>query len=78
MFEFISKLLGRKSARKNKNVPKEGKWKEFNRYGTVVAEGARLGVPTPVNAAVVEVAHRIERGELVPGTANVDELLRLT
>jgi 2-dehydropantoate 2-reductase len=46
--------------------------------GTVVAEGARLGVPTPVNAAVVEVAHRIERGELAPGPANVDEVLRLT
>ena len=46
--------------------------------GTVVAEGARLGVPTPVNAAVVELAHRIERGELVPGPANVDELVRLS
>jgi 2-dehydropantoate 2-reductase len=46
--------------------------------GTVVAEGARFGVPTPVNAAVVELAHRIERGDLVPGPANVDELLRLT
>ena len=46
--------------------------------GTVVADGARLGVAPPVNAAVVEVAHRIERGDLQPGTANVDELLRLT
>jgi 2-dehydropantoate 2-reductase len=46
--------------------------------GTVVAEGARLGVPTPVNAAVVEVAHRIERGDLEPGPQNVDLLLRLT
>jgi len=39
--------------------------------GTVVAEGSRLGVPTPVNAAVVELAHRIERGELEPGTGNL-------
>jgi 2-dehydropantoate 2-reductase len=35
--------------------------------GTVVAEGARLGVPTPVNAAVMAVAGRVERGELTPG-----------
>ncbi len=38
--------------------------------GHVVAEGARLGVPTPVNAAVVEIAHRIERGDLAPDVAN--------
>lgn len=39
--------------------------------GHVIAEGARVGVPTPVNAAIVEVAHRIERGELVPGVENL-------
>lgn len=38
--------------------------------GHVVAEGARMAVPTPVNAAVVEIAHRIERGELAPDPAN--------
>jgi len=43
--------------------------------GTVAAEGARLGVPTPVNTAIVDVAYRIERGHLSPGPANV-ELLR--
>ncbi|CAN5483589.1 ketopantoate reductase family protein [soil metagenome] len=43
--------------------------------GTVVAEGARVGVPTPINAAVVDVAHRIERGELQPGLANLELLL---
>ncbi len=43
--------------------------------GTVVREGARVGVPTPVNAAVVELAHRIERHELEPGLDNL-ELLR--
>lgn len=37
--------------------------------GLVVAEGRRLGIPTPVNARIVEVAHRIERGELIPQTA---------
>lgn len=39
--------------------------------GTVVSEGTRLGVPTPVNAAVVELAHRIERGDLLPGGGNL-------
>ena len=38
--------------------------------GLVAAEGVRLGVPTPVNRAVVEVAHRIERGELAPDPRN--------
>lgn len=42
--------------------------------GHVVAEGARLGVPTPVNAAIVEIAHRIERGDLAPDVANVGVL----
>jgi 2-dehydropantoate 2-reductase len=37
----------------------------------VVAEGARLGVPTPVNRAVVEVGHRIERGEIERSPANL-------
>jgi 2-dehydropantoate 2-reductase len=45
--------------------------------GTVVAEGRRHGVATPVNAAVVELAHRIERGDETPGPENVDLLHRL-
>jgi 2-dehydropantoate 2-reductase len=39
--------------------------------GLVVAELARYGSPAPVNAAIVEVAHRIERGDLKPGRANL-------
>lgn len=39
--------------------------------GTVVAEGARTGVPTPVNAAALEVARRIEARELAPGPDNL-------
>jgi 2-dehydropantoate 2-reductase len=38
--------------------------------GHVAAEGARLGIPTPMNSTVVEIAHRIERGELAPDLAN--------
>jgi 2-dehydropantoate 2-reductase len=39
--------------------------------GLVVAERARRGGAAPVNAAVVEIAHRIERGELKPGPDNL-------
>jgi 2-dehydropantoate 2-reductase len=39
--------------------------------GHVVSEGARFGVRTPMNAAVVEIAHSIERGELTPDPANL-------
>ncbi|TDN92161.1 2-dehydropantoate 2-reductase [Microbacterium sp. BK668] len=38
--------------------------------GLVVAEGRRLGVATPANERIVDVAHRIERGELDPSTGN--------
>ncbi|MGX5682864.1 ketopantoate reductase family protein [Schumannella luteola] len=44
--------------------------------GTVVAEGARTGIPTPVNSAVVALAHRIESGELEPSPSLVTELRR--
>lgn len=43
--------------------------------GRVVAESRRHGLDAPVNAAVVEVAHRIERGKLTPEPGNL-ELLR--
>jgi len=39
--------------------------------GVVVRRGAELGIPTPANAAVVEIAHRIERGELNTGIHNL-------
>ncbi len=34
--------------------------------GLVASEGERLGIPTPVNRAIVAAGHRIERGELTP------------
>jgi 2-dehydropantoate 2-reductase len=45
--------------------------------GLVVAERARRGGAAPVNAAVVEIAHRIERHELAPGPANLALLREL-
>lgn len=45
--------------------------------GLVVAERASRGAAAPANAAIVEVAHRIERGELAPGRDNLELLLGL-
>lgn len=45
--------------------------------GLVVAESHRYGLDAPVNAAVVELAHRIERGELDPAPGNLALLAEL-
>jgi 2-dehydropantoate 2-reductase len=43
--------------------------------GHVVALGRRLGVPTPVNAAIVETVHELEAGALAPDPALLGRLL---
>ncbi len=45
--------------------------------GHVVSSGLATGVATPVNDGIVELAHRIERGETAPGLHLADELLAL-
>jgi 2-dehydropantoate 2-reductase len=45
--------------------------------GAVVATAERHELHAPVNAAVVELAHRIERGELAPDPANGELLAEL-
>lgn len=45
--------------------------------GLVAAEAAGLGQAAPVNTAIAEIAHRIERGELSPDPANVGLLAEL-
>jgi 2-dehydropantoate 2-reductase len=42
-----------------------------------VREQERLGGTAPVNAALVAIAHRIERGELAADPANADLLRAL-
>ena len=42
-----------------------------NINGQVVAEAKKLGLSTPVNAAIVELAHRIELGILKPDPSNL-------
>jgi 2-dehydropantoate 2-reductase len=41
-----------------------------NLNGHVVTEARRLGLSTPVNAAIVELSHQIEQGSLKPGPTN--------
>jgi 2-dehydropantoate 2-reductase len=45
--------------------------------GLVAAEASRLGRAAPVNAAIAELAHRIEKGSLKPDTANLEMLKKL-
>lgn len=45
--------------------------------GLVVAEAMKLGGSAPVNAAIVELAHRVERQELKPDPSNLRLLLDL-
>ncbi len=44
--------------------------------GHVVAEGRKLGLPTPVSAAVVDVVHEVEAGTRVPAAQNIELALR--
>jgi 2-dehydropantoate 2-reductase len=38
--------------------------------GLVASEGERLGIATPVNRAIAQVGHRVERGDLRPDPLN--------
>jgi 2-dehydropantoate 2-reductase len=50
----------------------KGRQSEVNELNGLVAdEASRLGLAAPVNAAVAEVARRIERGELKPDLSNL-------
>jgi ketopantoate reductase len=42
--------------------------------GVVVEKGRELGVPTPMNIAVVELMHQLEAGEIEPGLTNLERL----
>jgi 2-dehydropantoate 2-reductase len=44
--------------------------------GLVVAEGDRLGIPTPVNAAILDAARAVERGDATPGPDGAERLRR--
>jgi 2-dehydropantoate 2-reductase len=42
----------------------------------IVAKGTEQGIPTPVNAAIVETIHEIEAGERGMGWSNLDDIAR--
>jgi len=44
--------------------------------GYVVKKGAEIGMPTPVNQAILDLAFRIESGDLAPSWDNKDLLIR--
>jgi 2-dehydropantoate 2-reductase len=44
--------------------------------GVIVRKGAEISHPTPFNSHVLEIALRVERGELKPGIENLDRLLQ--
>jgi 2-dehydropantoate 2-reductase len=44
--------------------------------GAIVRKGAEISHPTPFNSHVLEIALRVERGELTPGIENLDRLLQ--
>jgi len=52
---------------------RRGEGEDIN--GLVVSEGARLGVPTPVNQVLVDFSRRIESGALGRGLTNVEPLI---
>lgn len=57
----------------------KGRHSEVNDLnGLVAAEATRIGNRAPVNAAITEIALRIERGEIEPGPANLALLQELT
>ena len=45
--------------------------------GYIADEGRRVGVPTPVNAAIVQVVQEVQSGERPPGPDNVHRVLSL-
>ena len=42
--------------------------------GLVMSKGLELGIPTPVNDSVMTIFRSVERGELKPGLANLDQI----
>jgi hypothetical protein len=44
--------------------------------GYVVQLGTQIGIPIAMNAAIAEMVHKIEQGQIQPLTARLDDLLR--
>lgn len=56
----------------------KGRYSEVDMInGLVVEESARLGRPSPVNAAIADITRRIHEGELAPDPSNLDLVRRM-
>jgi len=87
--KIIDKLLytilghmGKKGSRTARGVVLQdflkGRRTETNHLnGHIARKGREKNIPTPANDAIVELARRIERGELKPGQSNIDVFLKL-
>ncbi len=87
--KIIDKLLytilghmGKKGSRTARGVVLQdflkGRRTETNHLnGHIARKGREKNIPTPANDAIVELARRIERGELKPGRSNVDVFMQL-
>lgn len=75
---FIIPIAIRKHARLKASMLQDlekGKLTEVDAINGSVSEyGRKVGCPTPMNDKVVEIIHRIERGELKPSFANLQYL----
>jgi 2-dehydropantoate 2-reductase len=45
--------------------------------GYVAQLGKQIGIPVPMNEAITDLVHQIERGEIQPDAARLDELLQV-
>jgi 2-dehydropantoate 2-reductase len=45
--------------------------------GYIAQVGKQIGIPVPMNAAITDLVHQIERGETQPDAARLDELLQV-
>ena len=72
---FIIPIAIRKHAKLKASMLQDlekGKLTEVDAINGAVSEyGRKVGFPTPVNDKVVEIIHKIEKGELKPGFENL-------
>ncbi len=73
---FIIPIAIRKHAKLKASMLQDlekGKLTEVDAINGAVSEyGRKVGCPTPMNDAVVEIIHKIEKGELKPGFSNLE------
>ena len=70
----VSKSIGTGRPSLAQDVMKGRRTEVDDLNGYVVRKGGEVGVPTPVNEAIVEVTKRVETGELKPSLSNLKHI----